>query len=131
MVHSLSKELIEPYLGWIKTGQKKYEGRLMTKVYEWNLFPGFKIHFYDPLNNESWVDVEVVNLHLLDDFGSAYDMFGDELISNSDRNSVITLYNDLYHYSGEVMSEFWKGEVSKMIKDNRVVAIEVRVLAYV
>lgn len=109
-----------PYLDWIKSGIKKYEGRLKSKIIEWDLSIGSHIKFYDQNNPESWVEVIVTSLSTFNDFGEAHDSLGNQLLPVP-RSDVVSLYNGLFHYSNvtTISNEF----ASQMIIDNGVVAI--------
>lgn len=109
-----------PYLDWIKFEEKQFEGRLKTKIEEWDLKIGRRIKFYDEANPDSWVLVTITSLPTFPDFGTAFDTLGSKLIPGRTRDEVISLYNSLFHYPDEVLE---KGKPSKMIQDNGVVAI--------
>lgn len=121
----LSKEIQQPYLDWIKSGEKVYEGRLKTKIQEWGLKVGKRIKLYDKENQDSWVLIEVTSLQTYSDFGVAYDVLGSELIPYKTKKEVIKLYNDLFHNQDEKFSD---NEPSQMIKDRGVVAIGMKVI---
>lgn len=121
----LIKEIQTQYLELIKSGAKRYEGRLKTKIQEWDLKIGKRIKFYDKENPDSFVLIEIIGLHTFSDFGTAYDKLGSELIPNKSRNEVVKLYNEIYHYPNEEISD---KEPSKIIKDIGVVAIEMKVI---
>ncbi|ARF11816.1 hypothetical protein Klosneuvirus_2_252 [Klosneuvirus KNV1] len=121
----LSKEIQQPYLDWIKSGEKVYEGRLKTKIEEWGLKIGRRIKFYDKENPDSWVLIDVTSLPTFADFGTAYDVLGSELIPHKTKNEVIKLYNDLFHNSDEKINDT---EPSQMIKDKGVIAFGMRVI---
>jgi len=114
-----------PYLDWIKYGDKKYEGRLQSKIIDWNLSVGTIIQFYDEENPQSFVVVEITSLPLFDDFGMAFDELGSSLIPNKSRKEVVFLYNELFHYDGEKITE---NMPSKMIIDQGVVAIGFKII---
>jgi len=109
-----------PYLDWIKSGIKKYEGRLKSKIIEWDLSIGSHIKFYDQNNPKSWVEVIVTSLPTFNDFGEAHDRLGNQLLPVP-RSDVVALYNGLFHYPNEntTSNEF----PSQMIIDNGAVAI--------
>lgn len=109
-----------PYLDWIKSGKKKFEGRLMMKIKEWNLEIGKKIKFYDQDDKTSFVIVEVTGLPIFTSFETAFDALGETLIPERTREEVIEMYNNLFHYPDEILEP---GKSSKMILDNGVVAI--------
>jgi ASC-1-like (ASCH) protein len=109
-----------PYLDWIKSGTKKYEGRLKSKIIEWDLSIGSHIKFYDQNNPDSWVEVVVTSLPLFNDFGEAHDNLGNQLLPVP-RSEVVSLYNGLFHYPNEDSSN--NESASQMIKDKGVVAI--------
>lgn len=109
-----------PYLDWIKCGKKKYEGRLKTKINEWDLKVGKKIKFYDQNDPTSFVIVEITSLPIFSDFGAAFDSLGKELIPGRTREEVVELYNGLFHYHDEILE---KDKPSKMILNNEIVAI--------
>lgn len=110
----LEKPIQSPYLDWIKSGQKTFEGRLKSKIDEWNLKIGMKIKFYDQDNKSLYVIVQVTSLLIFSDFGEAYDNLKDKLIPFKSRDEVIDLYNGLFD--------------SKMIKDIGVVCIGFKVV---
>lgn len=114
-----------PYLDWIKSGKKKYEGRLKTKIKEWNLEIGMKIKFYDQNDKSSFVITEVISLLIFNDFGEAFDNLKGELIPEKSKEEVISLYNELFHYDDEVIEP---GVISKMIKDIGVICIGLKVI---
>lgn len=91
----LEKPIQSPYLDWIKSGQKTFEGRLKSKIDEWNLKIGMKIKFYDQDNKSLYVIVKVTSLLIFSDFGEAYDNLKDKLIPFKSRDEVIDLYNGL------------------------------------
>ena len=62
-----------PYLDWIKSGKKQYEGRLKSKIKDWNLKIGKEIIFYDQENPDSWVLVKITCLLVFPDIGVAFD----------------------------------------------------------
>jgi ASC-1-like (ASCH) protein len=110
----------------IKSKEKMYEGRLVTKIDEWNLEGGSRIKFYDEDNVESWVLVEVTELLIFDSFGSAFAWLGSKLIpGETSKDEVIDLYNELFHYPDE---ELVKGKTSKMILDNGAMAIGFKIV---
>ena len=109
-----------PYLDWIKSGKKKFEGRLMMKIKEWNLEIGKKIKFYDQDDKTSFVIVEVTGLPIFTSFETAFDALGETLIPGRTREEVIEMYNNLFHYPDKILEP---GKSSKMILDNGVVAI--------
>lgn len=109
-----------PYLDWIKSGIKKYEGRLKSKIIEWNLSIGSHIKFYDQNNPSSWVEVIITSFPTFNDFGEAHDRLGNQLLPVP-RSDVVTLYNGLFHYPNE--HAFSNEFASQMIIDNGVVAI--------
>ena len=109
-----------PYLDWIKSGEKKYEGRLMTKIKESNLEIGKKIKFYDQDKKASFVIVEVTSLPTFTSFETAFCDLGESLIPKRTTEEVIKMYNDLFHYPDEILEP---GKSSKMILDNGVVVI--------
>lgn len=124
----------EPYLDWIRSGAKQYEGRLATKMDEWGLHVGQYIKFYAESDVGDHVVVKVTSLLIYPDFGSAFDELGEKLIpggkvefylgSNKtpqyNRTEVVDLYNNLFHYPDETLET---GVPSKLILDTQVVAI--------
>lgn len=116
-----------PYLDWIKSGEKQYEGRLKSKINEWNLRVGRCIKFFDKDNTDSWVFSEIISLQTYTDFGTAFDTLGSKLIPGKTRDEVVKLYNSLYHYHNENIDEL-ANSPSKMITDNGVVIIGLRVI---
>lgn len=143
-----------PYLEWIKSGIKQYEGRLQSKITDWDLsidkfekvkFEKVKFEkdkfekdkfkenkfliLYDQDNPNNWVKCEITELLLFSDFGTAFDNLGDKLIPERSRNDVIHLYNKLFHYPDEYPNEFNDGVTSKCIIDNGVVAIGLKIIS--
>ena len=119
-----------PYLDWIKCGYKKYEGRLECKKSEWELHTGKRIKLFDENDPESWVFAEITSLETYPDFGDAFDKLGSELIPGHTRDQVVKLYNGLFHYHDEDIEILNKNSLpSKMIIDNRVVAIGLKVIS--
>ena len=114
-----------PYLDWIKSGKKTFEGRLKSKINEWDLKIGTKMKFYDQNDRSSFVIIEIISLNIYDDFGKAFDELGSNLIPRLKRDEVIDLYNGLFHYTNE---ELIRGEPSKMIKDVGVVCIGFKIV---
>lgn len=125
----LSKDVQQPYLDQIKSGEKRYEGRLKTKIQEWGLKVGQRIKFYDKENPDSWVLVEVSHLKIFSDFGVAFDELGSSLLSHKTRNEVIQIYNNIYKDEKEDVTK-GKDEPTNNIKKNGVVAIGVKVITY-
>lgn len=119
----LNKPIKNPYLDWIKSGEKVYEGRLYSKIKEWNLDVGMKIKFYDENNANSYVICKVVELLPFDDFGKAYDVLQNKLIPNNNKNGVITLYNKIFDNDN-----FDDGVSSPKILNVGVVAIGIMVI---
>lgn len=78
-------------------------------------------------HNEETVTVIITELLLFEVFGQAYDVLGDKLIPGSNRNEVITLYNNLFHYQGEDVT-ILNNNTSRMISEQGVVAIGIRVI---
>lgn len=72
---------VEPhyFLSKIISGEKKYEGRLATKVIEWNLKPGSVINFY---SSDKEVKCIVTELRYFKDFGEAFNTLGYSLMPN-------------------------------------------------
>jgi len=114
-----------PYLDWIKSGKKTFEGRLMTKIKEWNLVIGKKIKFYDQNDQSSFVIVEITSLPTFADFGEAFDVLGEKLIPARSKEEVIYMYNELFHYPDEIPV---KNQPSKMIQDHGVVTIGFKIV---
>jgi hypothetical protein len=115
-----------PYLDWIKSGIKKFEGRLKSKIREWNLEIRKEIKFYDQDNPNSFVIVRITSLKVFSDFGVAFDALGDDLIPGRTREEVIELYNRLNHYPNEVLIT---GIPSRMIQENGVVTIGFEIIS--
>lgn len=118
----LAKPVSQPYLNILRSREKKYEGRLASKIDEWNLEVGQLIKFYDP------ADPEIYTIALLKfpDFGAAYDQLGQRLLPGKTRAAVIELYNNIYHYPDEIVNS---ENSSKLIQDVGVVAIGFNQLA--
>jgi ASC-1-like (ASCH) protein len=122
---SIKNKSEQPYLDWIKSGKKRYEGRLQTKILEWGLFIGKTIKFYDEDDHHSYVMCKIIDLQTFDNFGLAFDMLGSELIPERTRNEVVNMYNDIFHYDDEILNQ---NITSKMISDNGVVAIGLEII---
>ena len=114
-----------PYLDWIKMGKKTFEGRLKTKLKDWNLTVGKKLKFYDQDDPSLFTIIEITDLPIFADFGEAFDALGENLIPERTREEVINMYNDLFHYPNETLVN---GQTSHMIRDLKVVAIKFIVL---
>ncbi len=114
-----------PYLDWIKIGKKKFEGRLASKIREWELEIGKKIKFFDQNDPTSFVIVKITSLPVYSDFGVAFDALGDALIPGRTREEVVDLYNGLFHYPDEILEP---GKPSRMIRDSTVVAIGFKII---
>lgn len=123
-VVSIQNQNENPYLDWIKSGTKTYEGRTLNKIKDWGLFVGKQIKFFDKKNIDSYVICEVTELLHFDDFGQAFDALGEKLIPNRTRNEVIRLYNGFY----EPNNKYEDGITSDFIKGLKVVAIGVKVI---
>jgi len=85
-----------PYLDWIRSGVKKYEGKTADKIGLWNLTTVNAITFYDRDHPNDKVTCNVLGWKQYDSFGDAYDDLGDALIPNSNREKVIELYREIY-----------------------------------
>ena len=109
-----------PYLDWIKSGKKRFEGRLRPKILEWKLSIGKQMVFFDPKQPDSWVLVKITQLLTYPDFGIAFDHLGSQLIPDRTRQQVVDLYNQLFHYPDE---HFVENYPSQMIQDQGVVTI--------
>jgi ASC-1-like (ASCH) protein len=96
-VHNL-KIRNEPYpcLTAIKQGKKLYEGRSKKSVEEKGIKSGDVIVLTDMADVNSWARCLVTELLPFPDFGSAYDVLGDLLIPDSNREDVVRLYAKLY-----------------------------------
>lgn len=121
----IEKPIQRYYLELIKSGKKKYEGRLKSKVKDWNLEIGMKIKFYDQNDKSSFVITEVISLLIFNNFGEAFDNLKGELIPEKSKEEVINLYNGLFHYGDEVIES---GVPSKMIKDIGIICIGLKVI---
>lgn len=118
----LVKEILndddDPYLKWIKSGVKKYEGRLKSKIKEWDLYIGKRIKFVDSNDKNNWALVEVISLPTFANFGDAYDSLGEQLIPYRTRDEVVDMYykifksNELINKSGVVAIGFKLIEIS-------------------
>ncbi|QKF94837.1 PUA-like superfamily [Fadolivirus algeromassiliense] len=118
-----------PYLDWIKSEEKEFEGRLQTKIGEWGLKKGLRIKFYNQENPDSWVLIEVTDLPTFPDFGAAFDVLGSKLIPGKTREQVVALYNGLFHDPDEDVETLnRKSEPSRMIQRHGVVAIGMKVI---
>jgi ASC-1-like (ASCH) protein len=114
-----------PYLDWLKSGVKVYEGRLSTQIKKWNLFVGKKITFVDQDDDKSYIICEIIDLPEFKDFATAFDALGNKLIPGKTKNEVIDMYNKLFHNKDEIIVT---GITSKMISDVGVVAIGLKIL---
>ena len=85
-----------PFLDWIKSGTKTYEGRLLSRIKLWDLHVDKVIKFFDRDDQNSWVLVKVISLSTFKDFGHAYDSLGDRLIPGYSRAETIELYNNIF-----------------------------------
>lgn len=123
-------------MDWLIGGRKRYEGRLMCKIKEWKLAVGDHIWFTDftpsvetsehPHEHGTTVARFVItSLVKYTTFGHAYDDLGDELIPNSDRATVVRLYNKIFKIDGE---EWDTDEPVLNIRTNGVVCIGVKLV---
>ncbi len=117
-----------PYLDWIKSGIKTYEGRLLCNITKWELRVGNLIKFYDQDNSESYVICEITELSEFKDFGTAHDVLGHKLIPNHTRNEVIVMYNKLF--DRENCAQLADGTTSEKISEVGVVAIGIKVIEH-
>jgi ASC-1-like (ASCH) protein len=88
----LSKNIREPYLGWIVNGRKTFEGRLKWKDWE-KVSIGDQIEFW---SDQHKCTVCVDKLRYFDDFGDAFNCLGYSLIPEGAE-------------SGNEAKEFYKG----------------------
>lgn len=123
---SIQNPIETPYLDWIKSGKKIYEGRLYSKVNEWNLHEGNTIKFFDQDNPESYVVCNITELLKFEDFGTAYDVLGDKLIIGSTKNKVVRMYNKLF--DPENYANLADGVTSDIICKVGVVAIGISIV---
>ena len=77
----------------IASGKKRYEGRLTSKIIEWQLEVGKKILFYSRGKKVLCVVTEIL---LFQDFGEAYDALGDALMPGMTRRKVVEMYNSFW-----------------------------------
>ncbi len=124
MEYVLEKPIQLLYLDMIKSGKKKYEGRLKNKIIEWDLRQEKLIKFYDVENKNSWVLCKIIELKIYKDFSEAYDELGQLLIPALSKLEVVRLYNNLFHDIDEIVTD----KTSNMISRNGVVAIGICVL---
>lgn len=114
-----------PCLDWLKSEVKVYEGRLFTKIKEWNLFVGKRMKFFDQDNAGSYIICEITGLLEFRDFATAFDTLGDKLVPGKTKSEVIDMYNKFFRHSTEILVP----EItSKMILDAGVVAIGLKIL---
>lgn len=96
LVKSINNPADTPYLDWIKSGIKTFEGRLKTRVVDWDLHTGRIIKFVDTNDASSYAIVYVTHWHTFTDFGAAFDSLGESLIPFHDRTQVIAMYNKIF-----------------------------------
>lgn len=130
LVKSIQNHPDAPCLDWLKSGAKVYEGRLFTKIKEWNLFVGKRIKFFDQDNADSYIICEITSLLEFQDFATAFDTLGDKLVpgkttQEKTTSEVIDMYNKFFHYAAENLVS---GTTSKMILDAGTVAIGLKIL---
>lgn len=84
-----------PWLTWILEGKKRYEGRLSTKIEEWDLYIGKEMIFECGSLN---AHVRITSLLRYNSFGDAFDTLGTELvpIDGITRDEVEDLYTRYY-----------------------------------
>lgn len=84
-----------PWLTWILEGKKKYEGRLSTKIVEWDLYIGKEAIFEC---GSLKAHARITSLLRYDSFGHAFDTLGSELvpIDGITRVEVEDLYRRYY-----------------------------------
>jgi ASC-1-like (ASCH) protein len=76
----LRKEVLNspiPWLSFIASGFKIYEGRLANKIDEWDLYVGKRMILYC---SDLEVDVVVTKLRLYHSFGNAFNALGGKLV---------------------------------------------------
>lgn len=132
-----------PYLDWIRSGVKKYEGRTADKIVNWGLHLDKVIKFVNNENEDDFLYVRIVDFLYYSDFGKAYDDLGAELIPNSaattnqiehpnqtqiehtnrSRDEVIAMYNSFYDNQ-----KYPAGETCPFIRKKGVVAIKVELI---
>lgn len=118
LVKEILNDTDDPYLEWIKSGVKKYEGRLKPKIKEWDLYIGKRIKFVDSNDKNNWALVEVISLPTFANFGDAYDSLGEQLIPYRTHDEVVNMYdkifksNELINKSGVVAIGFKLIEIS-------------------
>ncbi len=111
-----------PYLDWIASGLKTYEGRLAVKIVEWDLYVGKELVFGD---GKTTVHVSVTSLLLFEDFGEAYDALGQALIPGGfTRQQVVDMYQRFYPTPTSVVSS----DSTRRRFAPKVVAIGIKVL---
>ena len=90
----LRKEVNEPWLGYIASGQKPYEGRLNKGQWA-QLQPGSELIFY---NKKRALQVTIENIRYYKTFGQAWSELGANLLPGinclEDANK---LYNNFYN----------------------------------
>jgi ASC-1-like (ASCH) protein len=92
--HHISNFKKNPCFEWIILNEKRYEGRLATKIKDWNLYIGKRIKFFT--DDGCYAIVEVTSLLTFTDFGSAFDELGSALIPERTREQVVEMYNEFF-----------------------------------
>jgi ASC-1-like (ASCH) protein len=118
----LSKEIMNPienpYLDWIISGKKTYEGRLANKIQEWDLHIGKEMIFFEKGNRDKWVHIRITSLPIFSDFGQAYDNLKDLLIPDSNCETVVKLYSSIFSMSEEEIRKIGVVAIGFKILDN-------------
>ena len=104
---------IPDWLNMIAIGKKTYEGRLASKIQEWDLYIGKQMIFFDGKGLE--VTVEVTSLLRFKNFGDAFENLGHKLIPirGTTIQSAIQIYRDVPYTDEEVAQ---KGVVAIGVK---------------
>jgi len=82
----------QPWFNYICARVKTVEGRLNRGSWK-NLVEGETVIFS---NEDDKIESTIKRILLFEDFGKAYDYYGDKLIPNSTREDVISIYNQFY-----------------------------------
>lgn len=103
-----------PWLDWIASGKKKYEGRLNRGIFK-KIKIGDIVVWYDKFSGKT-IKTKITELKYYDDFGEAFEDLGEELIPIKD--ATVDTVKKLY-------SKYFSEDDIKAIKVNPVVAIGV------
>lgn len=91
---SIKNPTTTPWLDWIETGVKKYEGRINRD--QWTQMKVNDIIVFTAKNKT--LSVVITDFKYYADFAQAFDDLGSEMvpIQNADRNSVTAIYSKFY-----------------------------------